>query len=371
MAKGAVSLRLDRPDGTAGEGVSSGKSAGKKSSSKKVGLRNVTDKEIPKCTACHRMITDETRALCCDRCSGEDSWKCIQCLGMAAEMYDALIAPEAQSLKWFCVQCEKELNSREVVGNRKEDDNRSDKILKLLEQLVEGSKSVEHRLNQIEVSLDNKADSSIVQQQEERINKLEKEKVFQDDNMKQIDIRIMNLEKQLLTGTEDRNLDSEKSKDMDRKTMSGVDEIQDRDRRKANLIIFNMPESEADDPEDRKLFDIAEMVDLLNELKVNTEVTRPVRLGPKRIGSRWPRPLRVTLNNEEDKWKVLKSSKNLMMSGKDIYKEIYLKRDMTQMERDHETKLRQELKSRRQQEEESGGTANWIIWRGRVVKKRD
>jgi hypothetical protein len=75
--------------------------------------------------------------------------------------------------------------------------------------------------------------------------------------------------------------------------------------------VFNIGESTSDDVDDRKLYDLSKADRLLNtELNAGTTVTNPVRLGPKRQDSKYPRPLRIIFEDEETKWKILKSAKN-------------------------------------------------------------
>ena len=151
-------------------------------------------------------------------------------------------------------------------------------------------------------------------------------------------------------------------------TQSNVAELQDRERGKKNLVLFNLPEAECTDTEDRKLFDIAEAVELLKELGVESDVDRPVRLGPKMSDAKYPRPLRITVGSEEIKWNVLKQAKNLQAQGKEKYSTVYIKRDMTRLERDQDQQLRNDLAARRREEGEKGGTRKWTIWKGKVVQ---
>ena len=149
-----------------------------------------------------------------------------------------------------------------------------------------------------------------------------------------------------------------------------VTELQERERRKNNLVVFNMPEADSEDREERKLYDVESIAELLRELNIQSEVSRPVRLGPKTADQRYPRPLRVTVEKEEIKWSVLKNAKNLTRSGKEQLRTVYVKRDMTPKERDQEACLRKELQEKRRLEEESGGQNQWIIWKGKIVKRR-
>ena len=69
--------------------------------------------------------------------------------------------------------------------------------------------------------------------------------------------------------------------------------------------MFNIGESTKEDVEDRKLYGLTHLSEadrLLNtELNAGTTVTNPVRLGPKRQDSKYPGPLRKTVEDEETK----------------------------------------------------------------------
>ena len=151
--------------------------------------------------------------------------------------------------------------------------------------------------------------------------------------------------------------------------VANMNEIQDRDRRKNNIIIFNVKECTGDNTDVRKEYDMAEVTELLsNEMNVMTTVTNPVRLGPKKENMQWPRPLRITVDSEATKWKILKELKNLQASGEETVKRIFMKKDMTPMEREQETSLKNQLSQKRMQSEESGDQTKGVIRKGRIVK---
>ena len=107
-----------------------------------------------------------------------------------------------------------------------------------------------------------------------------------------------------------------------------------------------------------------------SELNVQTGVGNPVRLGKKQPNSKYPRPLRVTVDSEQLKWKVLKASKNLKESRKEEYKVIFIKRDMTRMERAAEEELRKQLVEKRKQAEEKGEQCTWLIRKGKLINQQ-
>jgi len=95
-----------------------------------------------------------------------------------------------------------------------------------------------------------------------------------------------------------------------------VDELRDRERRKNNIIVFNVGECTKDDSEERKQNDEAEVHNILFELNVASNLSNPVRLGPKRDDSQYPRPLRIAVENETTKWNILREAENLSKSGR-------------------------------------------------------
>jgi len=80
--------------------------------------------------------------------------------------------------------------------------------------------------------------------------------------------------------------------------------------------------------------------------------------------------LRVTVKDEETKWKILKQAKNLTHSREEKFKTIFLKKDMTPTERQQDAELRKNLKEKKEQEERDNGTRRWIISKGRIVARR-
>ena len=171
--------------------------------------------------------------------------------------------------------------------------------------------------------LQEKADKVVVKQIEERIQKMEEK---------------MSQEQQCLNDKQNSEYDTAAGPahgdKLNHIVDKHIDEQKSRDRRKENIIVFNIGESTSDDVDDRKLYDLSEADRLLNtELNVEATVTNPVRLGLKRKDSKYPRPLRITVDDEETKWKILKAAKNLAKSGEENYRTVFIKRDMTPIER--------------------------------------
>ena len=82
---------------------------------------------IPECTGCGIIVSAEVRALQRDRCAKDDKWKCIECLGISGEVYDALL--DCKELSWFCKEC-----SEQVPKGKEE---REDRVVGLLEKVLD------------------------------------------------------------------------------------------------------------------------------------------------------------------------------------------------------------------------------------------
>ena len=90
--------------------VKGGKKPTGKAAAKKSGTNNSSEtiagqsQKLPMCVTCAAMITSEITALNCDGCSTANSckvWKCIECLGLSLETYNALISAGTE-MKWLC-----------------------------------------------------------------------------------------------------------------------------------------------------------------------------------------------------------------------------------------------------------------------------
>ena len=123
-------------------------------------------------------------------------------------------------------------------------------------------------------------------------------------------------------------------------------EKEEQEKRKRNLVVSNMPESEAQTGEDRKKEDITKLTDIIKEeLRIHVKVQNAFRAGKKQENR--PRLLIVTLESEACKWDVLKAARLLRESDNETVRNMYINKDMTVQERDQNKKLREEVKMRR------------------------
>ena len=187
-----------------------------------------------------------------------------------------------------------------------------------------------------------------------------------EDKLDGLDVRVCN------EAAERTDSNSKDSRTIKESINDQIDEMKERDKRKNNLIIFNVEESNSEDIDVRKQHDMDEITELLSSvgLGVSSEVINPIRLGPKISDSKWPRPLRVSVDSESTKWNILKQSKNLTCQGKERFQTVFIKRDMTPMEREKDLLLRNQLKEKRKISEEKGEQIKWIIRSGKIIAQK-
>ena len=199
------------------------------------------------CKVCDTsFVNEEDRLVECERC---ELWVCFECSTLTEPEYAALSRSNSQ-MHWFCNIC-----THSALTAVKSD------------QLVE-----------------------------------ERCKQYLASFREEYDTKVSNLSEDLRSFKEsqqEKNGELEKRLNHLTDTVAGesVNEIRDRDRRLKNIILFNIPESDSEDPKMRMEDDLAIIQDLCkNPLKVNamfTKVTRLGKIGPKE------RPLRATCESHD------------------------------------------------------------------------
>ena len=108
----------------------------------------------------------------------------------------------------------------------------------------------------------------------------------------------------------------------------------EEDKRRFNLIVYNIPESTHEDARYRIVHDIEICQDIIEgELKYNGcennyEIKQIFRLG--KVNSDKNRPILIKLNSEKAKWAILARAKQLANSEK--YQNIFIAKDMSKEE---------------------------------------
>jgi len=127
-----------------------------------------------------------------------------------------------------------------------------------------------------------------------------------------------------------------------------LSEEREKDKRKLNLILHNVPESTDINSDVRKQCDTDTAKAVFNQhLGIATSVSNATRLGKK--GNR-SRLLRVTVSSERDKAIILRNSTKVRSTnGEEFLKKLYITPDLTPTEREQNKALRSKLKEMNQQ----------------------
>ena len=140
------------------------------------------------------------------------------------------------------------------------------------------------------------------------------------------------------------------------------EELEQRIRRKGNVIISGVTEQTDGPVEERRKFDNEQVNSILKEIDADDcTFEKCHRIGqPKSNGVRL---LRVIGFDEDERNKILRKAKSLR--DKDSFRGIYVNPDLTPTQQREAKKMRDELKERRKNGEEV------VIYRGKITLKSE
>jgi len=273
----------------------------------------IDDEDDCYCGQCKKQIGKKGKSIACDRC---EAWYHLGCADMLSEEFKFLHRSQNNNIKWFCRSCT-------PVSTDKSSDN--DLFAKQ-----------ETKLNQVLAMV-----RELKAQNEEILKKLNEEKL------------------DLLVKAH---------------VQEQIDTKNEREERKNNIIIFNLDECEEDGIEKERKHDKREVGKLFGKICPEVEVKEIreenfVRLGRKantKVGSgvqKKNRPIKVVLPEEQSKGKILKKAKNLR--GLAEYSKVGIAPDKTMKERMEDKKLRTELKTRKQNNEDV------VVFNGKVMLRTE
>ena len=181
------------------------------------------------------------------------------------------------------------------------------------------------------------------------------------------------------------NLDPNEVQSMiDKKTKEHLLELDDRNRRRTNLLVFKLRESTEDSKEAKKKEDVAMAHQILKDIQSTHKPTDIRRLGNPAAEQTRPRPLRISFNSQEERDMVIRNfhkSKKSAENDKDknsvgnenetdepLISKIAMRKDFTPLERKEEDELYATLRAKREESEQSGdGHAFWVRKKNQIV----
>ena len=146
----------------------------------------------------------------------------------------------------------------------------------------------------------------------------------------------------------EKSIDEKIEAAVERKMTHVLDEVKEKEKRKPNIIVVNLPESLERTPEERKREDEERVRELIWKVPdvPRGEIGDPIRLGPIRI-SQNPRPtlIRMVLRTEEATNKIMRNVYALH-EGVPFDKRVYINHANTPYEREKYRELKSEMQRR-------------------------
>lgn len=347
---------------------------------------------IALCCGCEKVISEDVKALQCDRCLG-DEWKCIDCLCLSVDVYDQLVSDPKCGLRWFCDSCDKKvMNTSDKMASQSSDSHlhniekqygqtadRIDKLVSVVEKLVDKCGDVEDKLR-------DKVDYSMMAHLDTRIKRLEDQFYKHENNLESkfaaADASISRIVTDKLREFEESRCNKRDDAVVEQavrdETAKKIEEDKDIESRRNNIIIYKVPELLTDTVDVRKDRDSTYLFELLEsvfQMEITAEnINKMFRLGRPVEGSDTPRPLLVSFKNLEDKETIMSNLKNLRQADA-RFKGISVSHDLTPKQREEvKTLIADAKKEHDESSTESSENFRFLVvgkgTRKRVIKIR-
>ena len=275
------------------------------------------------CKKCKKSSSDsqDEEWMECDRCTGKYHRSCTN---LTIEQFSFLHKSPHDDFKWFCLQCQEEEGKLDpTVGcSIAQQTTQVEALIKVVMSL--------HQLN-----------TQLVEQNSKIIELLKGKKGVDED----IKIHVEEV----------------------------MQDQRERDEKKNNIIIYNVPEGIEEDDEKNSKNDIEttkEVFKVVNPQVVFDKVdsTRIQRIGIKKgkgVDSR-PRPIKVVMNSPENKMDILRNARKLKDSEK--FNQVGLSFDKTRREQEQYRQLKAKLEEKRKS---AGPGEDYIIYRGAITLRSE
>ena len=253
------------------------------------------------CDKCKGLVNELIQ---CELCS---VWFCCTCGNFSSQVVEAIST--CKTLHWFCEPCDNVLNFP----------NFDPSIYK--ESIDNRLKSIESKLTKVSEQI--KTWSSEALQIDETVS-MESTSAAEEAEPSSLECRAPGL------------------LSISNTVISALNENKEKERRRLNIILHQLPESIAENSQTRKNDDISEASKIFNKvLSIPSNVTNAIRLGQK---SAKPRLLKITLDSERSKALILKNCTKLRGTDTPEYlKSVFITPDLTPKERDTNKALRSKL----------------------------
>ena len=296
---------------------------------------------------CGKAVPDEAEGVQCNVCF---KWYHALCQTLTSVALEAL--KKFKGLAWICHECDTHLKSG-MIGilqpSNSFDDERLTRLVYTVEQQSNKIESMTKCYKQLCCDIQTSQKHLIESTQTHLNEHQEKEK----QSIQEVSFA------DIVKGSCDEIVSKITS------TIEGMPqgmgkEALEREKRKCNVVVHNLPESQAESSKARSDEDIRNVMDIVkDELRVYARIVGAFRVGQRQRDR--PRLLIVKFETEAAKWDVVRYARHLQHSHK--WGNIYINPDLTKDERQAGKLLRQELDKRRK-----NGGKDLVIRNKRIIQ---
>lgn len=315
---------------------------------------------VENCATCNKSEGSSDDWLQCEVC---DSWHHASCVDVSKATFDA--CKKIKNLHWICNNCNPQvIKTLKLLTNiTARQDKTEQEVQSLQTELQKLKQSMDEMGNKIHNLVEAKLTGEVKRNVEQQVvefkdivkQQLEEEMQTKvDDTVKRFTGNIQEVKKSI------------------QETKEQADEHRDKESRRNNIIIYNVPESEEPRLDDRNRCDIAFCLQMFNSC-MNLGITEDDFVNVFRLGRRGEsaRPLLIQLVGYNCKNIIMESLYKLRHADRK-FKGIIVAHDMTKIEREECKRLVADAKS--QNDEDTSGEYTYKV-RGlpgqmRIVKFR-
>ena len=198
------------------------------------------------------------------------------------------------------------------------------------------------------------------------------QKAVKEEVVRQLDCKLVEVERKVKTSMEERLKDVQSQEEINVMITEAIKEDKEREKRKPNLMMFHLPESNSPVLSERINHDKKAAISVLRWLDnmddIEARIKKVVRMGRQNMeisSSISKRPLKIVFDQPGTKVKFLQKAYKLDKAEDVILKDIRISSDRTPKEMELYRQLKLELEKRKAE-----GEINIKIQKGKIVNFR-
>ena len=304
---------------------------------------------------CNSRIKSDDQSIACERCCNRFH---LTCAKFSKEAYDVLTSSDLfKDIIWCCSLCRPKV--RQILETIDEMEN---KIKNVDIKIDELKNNFERNLENIELKINDK-ETEVNGIVEIKIDELKNNFERSLDNIelkingKETEVKDI-VENKIKTIKDDFNENNKSNEEQLRRVQTLEEkitlqnELVEKERRAKNLILYNIPESEEEKPEERVKDDCQKIKEILarNQIILDpTKIENIFRLGKKENlkNKENARPLLLKFDSQDYRKQVMQFCKDLYYLKDNLKISVYYSQDLTVKERKERKPLVEELKQRK------------------------